>query len=119
MKYLIIIKKMKKLIKSTSCLFIFLLAFSGCQSVKDGLTGKKQNNSDEFLVQKKNPLTLPPEFGKLPKPKNLNKDSENNESEIDLNKILTKDPSTVKTVDIEETSNGSLEKSILKKIKNN
>ena len=110
---------MKNLFKNIFLTLLILCFFSACQSVKDGLTGKKQNNSDEFLVQKKNPLTLPPEFGKLPKPKNLNKDSENNESEIDLNKILTKDPSTVKTVAIEETSNGSLEKSILKKIKNN
>ena len=107
--------------KINNIILILVIALAGlsCQSIKDGLSGKKSENNDEFLVQKKNPLTLPPEFGKLPKPKNLNKDSENNESEIDLNKILTKDPSTVKTVAIEETSNGSLEKSILKKIKNN
>ena len=44
-----------------------LILFS-CQSVKDGLSGNKGDNSDEFLVQKKNPLVLPPDFKKLPTP---------------------------------------------------
>ena len=34
-----------------SVMFLFLL--TSCQSVKDGLTGNKRNNSDEFLVKKK------------------------------------------------------------------
>ena len=33
--------------------FVLLIMLSACQSVKDGLSGTKQNNSDEFLVQKK------------------------------------------------------------------
>ena len=41
-------------------LLIVLLSLSSCQSVKDGLSGTKQKNSDEFLVEKKNPLVLPP-----------------------------------------------------------
>ena len=53
--------------------FVYLLSLfiilSGCQNVKDGLTGVKKSNSDEFLVEKKNPLVLPPEFDKLPEPK--------------------------------------------------
>ena len=37
------------------------LFLASCQSIKDGLSGKKSENSDEFLVQKKNPLVLPPD----------------------------------------------------------
>ena len=44
------------------------LVITSCQSVKNALTGAKQENSDEFLVQKKNPLTMPPDFEKLPTP---------------------------------------------------
>ena len=44
---------MKKLLKNIFFIFIILSTFSACQSVKDGLTGKKQTNSDEFLVKKK------------------------------------------------------------------
>ena len=29
---------------------------------------KKKNNTNEFLVNKKNPLTMPPDFEKLHKP---------------------------------------------------
>ena len=98
---------------------IVLLLLSSCKSVKDGLSGRKQNNSDEFLVQKKNPLILPPEFEKLPEPRSLNKDNENSESKIDLTKVLEKDSTSSRTVSNGETSNGSLEKSILEKIKSN
>ena len=42
-------------------LLIFVSTFLiSCQSVKDGLTGVKRNNSDEFLIEKKNPLIQPP-----------------------------------------------------------
>ncbi len=59
--------------KNFFLLFIILSVLTSCQSVKDGLTGKKQNNSDEFLVKKKNPLVLPPDYGKLPTPDNSKK----------------------------------------------
>jgi len=88
---------------------------SACQSVKDGLTGKKQSNSDEFLVKKKNPLSLPPDFENLPEPTTLNK----NDTEISLKEILTKNANTKSTVSVSETSIGSLEKNILEKIKSN
>jgi len=55
---------MIKLPKNIFYLFLILLALSACQSVKDGLTGKKKNNSDEFLVQKKNQIEQPPKFKK-------------------------------------------------------
>ena len=51
MKYLLIIKKMKKIFKNISYLFIALIMLNACQSVKDGLSGKKKTNSDEFLVE--------------------------------------------------------------------
>jgi hypothetical protein len=40
-------KKDKIIIILVSCILL-----SSCQSVKDGLTGSKTNNNDEFLVQK-------------------------------------------------------------------
>ena len=103
MKYLLIIKKMKKTIKNILCLFIALIALGACQNVKDGLSGKKKTNSDEFLVKKKNPLSLPPEFGKLPEPKTL---IEKNDSEINLEEILTNNTSTTNTTSVSETSSG-------------
>ena len=61
-------------------ILIPLLAF--CGGVKDALEGKKRSEqSDEFLVKKKNPLKMPPDINKLPKPgdsiENLNQTSNN------------------------------------------
>ena len=53
--------------------------------VKDALGGKKYENSDEFLVIKKNPLVLPPNFNELPTPKDVADTTqiENIENEIE------------------------------------
>jgi len=55
-------------------IFIIILTFfvTSCAdtfgSVKRGLTGAKANTADEFLVKKKDPLVLPPDFENLPSP---------------------------------------------------
>lgn len=110
---------MKNLFKKIFLTLIILFTVSACQSVKDGLTGKKQSNSDEFLVKKKNPLSLPPDFENLPEPTTLNKNDDKNDTEISLKEILTKNANTKSTVSVSETSIGSLEKNILEKIKSN
>ena len=55
----------KPIILILSLTFIFL---TNCQGVRDNLSLKKKENSDEFLVQKKNPLVLPPNYESLPTP---------------------------------------------------
>ncbi len=50
-------------------LFIFLVSCADTfDSVKRGLTGAKKSSADEFLVKKKDPLILPPDFENLPTP---------------------------------------------------
>ena len=73
--------------KKTNILILVLatLLLYSCQSIKDGLSGKKSENSDEFLVQKKNPLVTPPKFMELPKPKTLNLEDEKNRIEEETN----------------------------------
>ena len=110
---------MKKLYMNIVYLFLIIFALGGCQSIKDGLTGKKNTNSDEFLVKKKNPLVLPPKFDELPEPKILSDKEKNSEKEIDLKAILTKQTDTTSSTSTNSNSNQSLEKNILEKIKNN
>ena len=77
--------------KTKIILIILIVAFTSCQSVKDGLSGRKSENSDEFLVQKKNPLVLPPDYLKLPKPDESVEDKnqlEIIEEETDIQNIL-------------------------------
>ena len=104
--------------KINNIILILLVALVGlsCQSIKDGLTGKKSENSDEFLVQKKSPLVLPPKFLELPQPKDKDEENIQLEEEIDIEKILS-----IKSQTISETnkSNKTAEDFVLKNIKNN
>ena len=95
-------------------LFVLLILLNSCQSVKDGLSGNKKNTAEEFLVEKKNPLVLPPDFDKLPKPGNIDsKDLE--EGDIDLENIIGKS-NVSKTKSKNKNIDGSLENIILEKI---
>jgi len=97
---------------------MLLTALSACQNLKDGLTGKKKNNADEFLVEKKNPLVLPPKFDELPKPKTLTEENKN-EKEIDLKSIIITESSVGTRIPIDKSIDSSLENKILEKIKKN
>ena len=55
------------------CIFFILLS---CSTVKEGFQNNKKNNSDEFLVEKKSPLVMPPDFDKLPIPSTNNENEE-------------------------------------------
>ena len=86
---------------------LILIFLSGCQNFKETLTLKKNKNIDEFLIEKKNPLILPPEFSKLPEPRKNNEDEVSQDDNIDLTKVLE----TNDGLD-EETLPSDLEKSI-------
>ena len=68
-------------------ILILLIPLLSCQSVKDALTGKKYESSDEFLVIKKNPLVLPPDFNELPSPEDAKKMSREETIESDHSSI--------------------------------
>ena len=63
---------MKKIL---SILFLPLILLS-CTSLQEAgkvLRNEKINSTDEFLVKKKEPLVLPPDFNKIPEPGSLSK----------------------------------------------
>tara|TARA_B100000900_G_scaffold261477_1_gene222884 strand:+ start:239 stop:544 length:306 start_codon:yes stop_codon:yes gene_type:complete len=94
-------------------LFIFLSTLLSCQGLKDAgqvLKGEKVRTTDEFLVKKKNPLQLPPNFDEVPEPDTINQDNKNEEG--DIKKIL-KVPSQEK---VNSKKSSSIEKSILREI---
>ena len=96
-------------------LLISILIFNSCSTVKEGFRSQKKNSTDEFLVEKKSPLIMPPEFNELPIPDN-NQKSENNE-ETDIKKLITNNENS-STENI-SNQNTNFENSILEKIKNN
>ena len=108
---------MDKIYKISKLIFLLLFLYS-CGSVGEALQGKKRSDQgDEFLIDKKNPLAMPPDFDKLPKPGEANtkstKDIESNQSNI-------KDLLNNSDIEEDASSSGqstSIESSILKKIK--
>ena len=100
-------------------LLILIISLYSCQSVKDALSGKKYESSDEFLVIKKNPLVLPPDFNNLPEPKDSVQMTREESIETEIDDIL----SSIKSKDISNdkiessTSNSTTEDFVLDQIK--
>ena len=63
------------------------IILSSCGTIRDGFSNQKKNNSDEFLVEKKSPLVMPPKYNELPTPKIDT--SEDSEEKIDLGRVDT------------------------------
>ena len=98
-------------------IFIFIFIFlSNCQNLSDfkkAMTGQKVNTTDEFLIKKKDPLILPPQYDELPLPKSgdFQEKKENTVKSI----LRTGTNSETK----KSSSISSLEKKILEELKRN
>ena len=96
------------------CIFLIVaLFFLSCSTVKEGFVNQKKNNSDEFLIEKKSPLVMPPDYNELPIP-----NEENIKESSEIKSLISKS----KNGDIKKNSdkkNSSFEVSILEKIKSN
>ena len=79
-------------------------------SVKRGLTGQKRSSADEFMIRKKDPLIMPPDYENLPTP----------EEKIAAKKELsTFEKSLGISIEDSSPSSTSTEGFILKKIQSN
>ena len=94
-------------------LLIFLVTScaDNLSNVKRGLTGAKQKSTDEFLVQKKDPLILPPDFDSLPSPSDRDEAIEEMSS---FEKTFKQESETEIT---DSSAESSAEDSILKQIR--
>ena len=101
--------------KKTIFLLLLIFLVSSCadtwSSVKRGLTGSKQTSTDEFLVEKKDPLVLPPNYDSLPSPSERDEAIEQMSS---LEKTLKQASETKITP---SSAGGSAEDSILRQIR--
>ena len=91
-----------------------VIFFSSCSSIKKGFVNEKKDNSDEFLVEKKSPLVMPPDYNELPIPKKENVEKETNDIKSLISK--TKNDETKENLDEKKST---FDSSILEKIKNN
>jgi hypothetical protein len=91
---------------------------SGCQTLKKGFQSQKKNSTDEFLVEKKSPLVMPPEFSKLPNPEVVDNEKQEFENN-DIKKLITNNDNSESTSSNSTKNNQNFENSILEKIKKN
>ena len=104
-------KIFKKLI-----LLSFIYILTSCGTLKEGFKNQKKENSDEFLVEKKSPLVMPPDYNDLPVPNTNEKqagDSKNN-----IKKLITNEQDKVEETTANNTDK-NFEKLLLEKIKSN
>ena len=107
-------------IKKILSVILSLILLNSCTGFSDAIQGKKRSeNSDEFMVKKKNPLTAPPDMDELPVPSDQEKRSE--EISVDDSDKIKKalNIESNKTEDNNNTNNKkNIEKLILEKINN-
>lgn len=99
--------------KNLKIVLVLLFFITACQSLDEAskvLKNEKIKTTDEFLIKKRNPLILPPNYDKIPKPDSIYE--QNISSEEKIKKIL-------KASEINEKNNKltSIEENILEKIK--
>ena len=106
---------MDKNIFTTILIIIFSLSLYACGTVKEGFSAKKRSEqSDEFLVEKKNPLAMPPDYEKLPTPGNQEVAPETFSSNEDVKDLLNIQESNESSSSNNESED--LESSIIEKI---
>ena len=94
--------------------YIIILTFfvTSCgdtpSSIKRGLTGAKKISGDEFLIKKKDPLILPPDYKNLPTP---------DERIAATEEISTFEKNLGTLIEDNSSRSSSVEDSILKKIR--
>lgn len=109
------------MMRKNKFLKIFLIFFGlflySCQSASEALQGKKRSDqSDEFLVEKKNPLAMPPDFDKLPTPGNQEVSPETFSDNKEVKELLNIEDFKEGSEEIKGAGQADIESSILKKI---
>ena len=96
--------------------FQLILFLYSCSTIKEGFINQKKSSSDEFLVEKKSPLVMPPDYNDLPVPDQNKETAETNENKI--KDLVTKNENENGQNNNSVDGNLDIEQSILKKIKN-
>ena len=74
---------------------------------------KKATSGEEFLIEKKDPLVLPPDFSKLPKP---NEQPETIDKDINIKSVFGENQNSAEEDSNQNSSKSKIKKSISEKI---
>ena len=104
-----------KNIKKIILFFTVIFLFSACNTIRKGFEPDKRSG-EEFLVEKKSPLEIPPGYNELPVPKQKNIEKTDRKSDVKSLLLGSKNKEELEEVN---ESLSSIEKLILKEIKKN
>jgi len=93
------------------------IALTACSSLEEAgkiIRNERVNSTDEFLIKKRQPLTIPPDMDKIPQPNSLEQSQNVNDEEEQIKEILG---AIDETSGSNTSSSGSTEKSILEQIR--
>ena len=107
---------MIKIIKLSILLTLITTLLSNCGSVQKAFDPQNKNTSEEFLVEKKSPLSIPPSFEELPVPSNEKKDEESQTNNIES--LINENNNNDEKLETDGSDKDFIQ-SILDKIKNN
>ena len=109
---------MQKILNKIIIIIFFLITAcaESFEDIKKGLGGGKRTSTDEFLVRKKEPLVMPPKWKNLPEPGGVMKSDDEVREATDIEELIKLGKNKESSTNYEQ-GNGSLEESILKKIK--
>ncbi len=99
--------------KSLIIYFLFFIFLSACSDVAKTLRNEKTKTTDEFLVKKRDPLSMPPDYDKLPVPGSIEQQKKQDKVSDNIEQIFKIE----KEKDTSNSSESSTEKTILDQIK--
>ena len=94
-------------------IFIILIVSSFLFSCGGFKLKKKADSGEEFLIEKKDPLILPPDFSKLPKP---NEELETVDEEVNIKSVFDGEQGSSEEDNNQNSSKSNIKKSISDKI---
>ena len=106
---------MIRYIKFSLLIILSTIILSNCGVVQQAFDPQNKNTSEEFLIEKKSPLSIPPSFEELPVPSNEKVDEESQLKNIES--LIGEKNGDEKLETVESDQN--FKQSILDKIKNN
>ena len=98
---------------------IAIFTLQNCSTVNKAFVSDRKNSTEEFLIEKKSPLSMPPSFNELPVPQNLKQDEIIQNQENDIKSLIQISESNTSNSENSGNSGKKLENSILEKIKSN
>ncbi len=102
------------MLKKFFLFLIFLLPIScaGWQDFESAVTGAKKKTTDEYLIKKKDPLILPPDYDKLPLPGSK---TSNREENLNIENIISGDSNSEGNTSNKSSVERSIEEELRKK----